>query len=145
MGEPGLETPGRITAELTIANDHDVMLARRGALAPEQVRQVRLQGVVDTGATRLVLPESVVSQLGLASSGETRGRYTDQRRGSRPIVTGVQVTLLGREGVYSTLVEPGRTDALIGAIVLEDLDFLVDCANQTLYPRDPDMIVSESE
>jgi hypothetical protein len=42
-------------------------------------------------------------------------------------------------------VEPRRTTALIGAIVLEELDFIVDCARQTLRPRDPDGIVSEIE
>jgi hypothetical protein len=34
---------------------------------------------------------------------------------------------------------------LIGAIVMEDLDFLVDCAIQTLQPRDPNGIVGEIE
>ena len=38
-----------------------------------------------------------------------------------------------------------RTDALVGAIVLEELDFVVDCITQTLHPRDPDRIVSEVE
>ena len=42
-------------------------------------------------------------------------------------------------------VEPGRESALIGAIVLEDLDFLVDCAGQRLVPRDPKHIISEVE
>ena len=35
--------------------------------------------------------------------------------------------------------------ALIGAIVLEALDLLVDCRKQRLYPRDPDYVVSEIE
>jgi hypothetical protein len=39
---------------------------------------------------------------------------------------------------------PSET-ALIGAIVLEDLDLLVDCTKQKLYPRDPDFVVSEIE
>ena len=34
---------------------------------------------------------------------------------------------------------------MIGAIVLEDLDFLVDCAKQCLVPRDPDYVVNEIE
>jgi hypothetical protein len=42
-------------------------------------------------------------------------------------------------------VEPGRESALIGMIVLEDLDFLVDCAGQRLVPRDPNQIISEVE
>jgi hypothetical protein len=42
-------------------------------------------------------------------------------------------------------VEPNRTDVLIGAIVLEDLDLLVDCRTQTLRPRDPGGIIAEIE
>jgi hypothetical protein len=34
-------------------------------------------------------------------------------------------------------VEPGRSDALIGAIVLEDLDLVADCTHQRPIPRDP--------
>jgi hypothetical protein len=30
-----------------------------------------------------------------------------------------------------------RETALVGAIVLEDLDLLVDCVDQRLVPRDP--------
>jgi len=33
----------------------------------------------------------------------------------------------------------------IDAIVLEDLDFLVDCVGQRLVPRDPDRVMSEIE
>ena len=56
---------GRITIEFTIANNDDLALARNGGLAPDRVRRVTLTGIVDTGATRLVLPESAVHQLGL--------------------------------------------------------------------------------
>jgi hypothetical protein len=40
-------------------------------------------------------------------------------------------------------VEPNRDDALIGAIVLEDLDMLADSVTGTCHPRDPDHIISE--
>ena len=33
--------------------------------------------------------------------------------------------------------EPGREDALIGSLVLETLDFLVDPLKERLIPRDP--------
>jgi hypothetical protein len=47
--------------------------------------------------------------------------------------------------VFSAIVEPDRDSALIGAIVMEDLDLLVDCVAQRLAPRDPDQIISEVE
>lgn len=138
-------TMGRITLEFAIANYADVVLARQGGLASDQVRRVRLKGVVDTGTTRLVLPESAVNQLGLTPSGQATVRYADRRSATRSLVKDVSVELLGRQGVFTALVEPDRTTALIGAIVMEDLDFLVDCVTQTLQPRDPNGIVSEVE
>jgi predicted aspartyl protease len=138
-------TMGRTTLEFTIANFRDVVAAEDGTIPTDKVRRVTLLGVVDTGATRLVLPESAVKALGLASSGQATVRYADQRTASREIVKNVSVELLGRQGVFTALVEPDRTTALIGAIVMEDLDFLVDCVTQTLHPRDPNGIVSEVE
>jgi predicted aspartyl protease len=136
---------GRITLEFSIANYRDVVSAEQGLLAPEAIRRVTLRGVVDTGATRLVLPEFAVQQLGLVPSGQTTVRYADRRSASRALVKNVSVELLGRQGIFTAVVEPGRADALIGAIVMEDLDFLVDCASQTLQPRDPNSIISEVE
>jgi hypothetical protein len=43
------------------------------------------------------------------------------------------------------LLDPARADTMIGAIVLEDLDFLVDCQRQQLVPRDPHVAIYEIE
>ena len=138
-------TMGRITLEFEIANNEDVVLASAGAIPPDQVRRVTLEGVVDTGATRLVLPESAIKQLGLTPSGTATVHYADRRSATIATVKGVSVELLGRQGVFTAFVEPNRTTALIGAIVMEDLDFLVDCATQTLQPRDPNGLSGEIE
>ncbi|HKI20275.1 MAG TPA: hypothetical protein VKA15_20465 [Isosphaeraceae bacterium] len=45
--------------------------------------------------------------------------------------------------VFTAVVEPARTAALIGAIVLEELDFVPDCARQALLPRDPSGLFAE--
>ena len=69
--------------------------------------------------------------------------FADGRRGMRRQVGGVYVTLQGRAGIFIAIVEPKRDTALIGAIILEDLDFLVDCKNLRLVPRDPDYVLAE--
>jgi predicted aspartyl protease len=138
-------TMGRITLEFEVANNDDLAAVRRGMLPIDQVRRVNLKGVVDTGATRLVLPQSAVDQLGLTVSGTATVRFADRRTATRSLVGGASVELFGRQGVFTAVVEPNRSDALIGAIVMEDLDLLVDCTTQTLQPRDPDTIISEIE
>ena len=138
-------TMGRFSVDVELANYEDVALARRGKLPDDQVRRVKIRGVVDTGATRLVIPASVAKQLGVPKAGKINARYADGRKRIRELVDGVHLELLGRSSVFKAGVEPRRESALIGAIVLEDLDFLVDPVQQRLYPRDPKMIVAELE
>lgn len=136
---------GRVVVEVALANHEDVILSDAGMLPPEKVRRMTFSGIIDTGATRLVLPQQVVKELGLRVSGESTVRYADQRAAKRKVVPYVQLRLLGRESVFSAVVEPRRKHALIGAIVLEELDLLVDCNRQQLVPRDPERIISEIE
>jgi predicted aspartyl protease len=130
---------------MEVANYRDIILAEAGNLSPDKVRRVRIQGVVDSGAVRLVLPKKVVDELGLEKAGTVGVRYADNRRARRAKVKDVWVKLLGRESTFNAIVEPKRQDALIGALVMEDLDLIVDCVSQKLKPRDPKEIVSEIE
>ena len=136
---------GRFSVEVELANDRDLGRAEAGLILPEQVRRARIRGVVDSGATRLVIPESVAKQLGLEISGTAKVRYADGRTASRPIARHINLAFGGRDSVFNAIVEPDRESILIGAIVLEDLDFVVDCTSQRLVPRDPQQIVSEVE
>jgi clan AA aspartic protease len=132
-----MDSVGRFTVEIEVANHQDVIRANDGALLPEKVRRARLTGVVDTGATNLVLPASVAGNLGLPEMEKVVVRYADNRRAVRQEVGDVEVKILGRSNVFSAIVEPDRAEALIGAIVLEVLDLVADCKEQKLAPRDP--------
>jgi predicted aspartyl protease len=137
MQTKGANGVGRFSVELEVANNDDLALVRRGLLQPEKVRRQKIEGVVDSGAAKLVLPLAVVDQLGLPPGNTIKVRYADGRGGQRRQAQGAFVELLGRQGTFTAVVEPKRQTALIGAIVLEDLDLLVDCTNQRLVPRDP--------
>jgi predicted aspartyl protease len=136
---------GRFSVECDVANYEDVIKAKGGFLPPEQVRRARLSGLVDTGATRLALPASVVAALGLPEAGPVTVRFADGRREPKTMVGAVQLEIQGRSSVFTAVVEPGRTDALIGAIVLEELDFVPDSTRQALVPRDPHGLFAEIE
>ena len=129
---------GRISIDFEVANNDDLALARRGVLPADQVRRLTISGVVDPGAAMLVLPKTVVKELGLPLGRKTKVRYADGRRADRREARGVHVELLGRDAVFDALIEPKRDTALIGAIVLEALDLLVDTRRSRLIPRDPE-------
>ena len=135
----------RFSVEFDVANYRDVIAAEIGALEPDKVRRARIRGVVDTGASQLVLPGKVVKQLGLPKADKIKVRYADGRRLTRDSVDDVYLQMLRRHGTFRAVVEPKREDALIGAIVLEALDLLPDCNRQRLVPRDPYFVVSEIE
>lgn len=136
---------GRFAVEVELVNDGDLVRAMAGVISSDQVRRTRIRGVVDSGATRLVIPETTATQLGLEMSGTLRVRCADSRSSERAVAERVRLTYGGRSSVFSAVIEPARESALIGAIVLEELDFLVDRTNRRLVPRDPKQIISEIE
>jgi predicted aspartyl protease len=145
MHSKGANGVGRFSIDFEVANLFDMNLAQNGSLAADQVRRFKISGLVDSGAVRLSLPQTVARQLGLKRKGKIKVRYADGRTATREPVKDVYVEIMGRDGVFTAIVEPKRKDALVGAIVLEDLDFLVDCTHQRLVPRDPNIVVSEIE
>jgi clan AA aspartic protease len=128
---------GRFNVDFEVTNYGDLAAMQLGALAPDKVRRLKLRGVVDSGAARFVLPKRVVNELGLPVTAKVKVRYADGREAVRAQADGAYVEILGRHTVVEAIVEPKRPDALIGAIVLEGMDLLVDCANMCLVPRDP--------
>ncbi len=135
----------RFSVDFEVANYRDLVAVDLGALEPAKVRRARIRGVVDTGASDLVLPGAVAKQLGLHKGEKIRVRYADGRRAIRQLVDDVHIEMLGRRRTFTAIVEPTRTEALIGAIVLEAFDFLADCKRERLVPRDPDYVLGVIE
>ena len=115
-------TLGRFTAPISVANHEDITDMRRKKLPAAKVRRITIDGVVDSGAVRLVRLGPVVKHLGLPITGKAKVHCADGRRRTRDTAEVAYVELLGRHGTFTAVVEPKRRAALIGAIVLEDLD-----------------------
>ncbi|MEG4998682.1 aspartyl protease family protein [Microcoleus sp. B4-D4] len=123
---------GRVTATIAVTNEVDKMLAERGFIATDQVRSITLDNVlVDTGATRLCLPEEIIAQLGLTLVGEIDGHTVIGSRKFR-LFKNVSLALAGREGRYDCVELPAGQEPLIGLIPLEDLGLEPDLKNQRL-------------
>jgi predicted aspartyl protease len=128
---------GRVTIQFPVANNDDLVAVRLGVLDAKKVRRITIKGTIDPGATQLVLPLSVVKKLGLRITGKIGVAYADRRKATVDLAEGAYVEILGRHGLFNAIVEPARRIALVGAIVLETLDLLVDCTNQKVLLRDP--------
>jgi predicted aspartyl protease len=123
---------GRIVTSLTVINRVDQARAEAGEIAAEAVRSTTLDGVlVDTGATTLCLPASVIAQLGLAPLREV-DVLTANGMGRRRIFQDAKIVLLGREGTFECVELPDGTTPLIGVIPLEALGIEPDLRHQRL-------------
>lgn len=125
---------------IKLVNRFDEELAARDQLDPSEIRTLVIEALVDTGATMLVLPADVVETLGVRIQGHRNVRYADGRTRPVPWVGDVKITILGRETIVTALVEATGTTPLIGQILLEELDLLVDPKSRELRvnPASPD-------
>ena len=128
---------GETVVSIGLENYVDRSNAASG-LRTAPVRRTEADGVVDTGAVMLVLPQNVVESLGLEPLRTAIVTYADERKEERPVAGPVAIEVCDRMMVTECVVGPPLSEPLIGQIVLEALDLIADCANRTLTPRIPD-------
>ena len=111
----------------------------------EPEKSVEVDAIIDTGATMLVLPQDVIEELGLRKIGERRVRYANNQIQIKSVYRGVILELKGRDGIFDVLGEVEGSEPLVGQIVLEALDLIVDPITKTVIPnpRSPDMPMTE--
>ena len=129
---------GEISVDFELENPVDRENFERGSGEESAVRPARVQGIVDTGAVMLVLPQSLVERLGLRVQETMVVTYADNRTEERPVAGPVTVRIGDRSTRTDCVVGPPSGEILIGQIILEALDLIADCTNRTLTPRIPD-------
>lgn len=126
---------GEIVVDVEVENAGDLELAKKGLLQETDVRRATVSAVADTGALMLTLPGDVVERLGVEVVDSGTFTYADGRRGELPIAGPLTVRIGDRWTFARCVVVPPDADALVGQLVMEELDLVADCLNQTLGPR----------
>lgn len=126
--------------KVKLTNTDDLARVQAGVLRPDQVRELELEALVDTGATSLVLPADVVAALGVREVGRRKVRYADGRVEEIPWVGSLQIEILGRAMHGEALVVAAGAMPLVGQIPLENLDLIVDPKSREarVNPASPD-------
>ena len=124
---------GEVRVKARLTNALDESLVRRGVLTADRVRRYEADAVVDTGATRTVLPREIVERLGLAIRGQRFARSADGHREAVNVTEPLVVEIDGHDTIDEALVLGEHV--LIGQTVLEKLNLLVDCDGRRLIPN----------
>jgi predicted aspartyl protease len=111
----------------------------------DPTKSVEADAVIDTGATMLVLPQNFIDELGLKKIREVTVKYANNQRQQRAVYAGLLIEIKGRVGNFDALAEEAETEPLVGQIVLEELDLVVEPKTRTLIPnpRSPEMPMVE--
>jgi clan AA aspartic protease len=132
---------GKVMTRIKVSNATDLENVGRGLMAPEDVRSIEMDALVDTGATMLALPEDVAAKLAAPSLGKRKARDARGIVIELEWVGNLRLEILGREMTTDAFILPAGATALIGQIPLEALDLLVDPKSRELRvnPESPDM------
>jgi len=126
---------GEVRATLILENQGDRVLAEAGHLESAQVRRVELDALVDAGAVMTLLPQDVVEALGLPLDGKIIVTLANEEKIELTRARLLSLTLADRQMDTDCLVGPPQCEPLLGQLVLERLDLIVDPVRRVVSPR----------
>ena len=116
---------GRVTTAATIYNLGDLIEAERGHRTSDAVRKVTVpDALVDSGATTLSMPRSLLDQIGLTKQYEKRAS-TAAGVALMDVYGAAKLEIMGRVAITDVIVVPEGNPVLIGQIPLEMMDWVV--------------------
>jgi predicted aspartyl protease len=124
---------GKVIIKIKLTNLSDLNVQQR-KLSKSKPRQVEVEALVDTGATRLYLKPSVIHALGLQKM-QSIVSQTSNGPARRAVYESVRLEVQGRSGDFNVVDVGENVPNLVGQIPLEYLDFVVDPKNRKLIPN----------
>jgi len=123
---------GQVHVRVVLTNHREAVMARLGQLDTSRVHRYETEALIDTGAVRSTIPAAVAERLGLFRLRKTDAKYADGRVEEVDMTEAVTVEILGRETEMNPMILGEQI--LLGVMVLEGLDLMVDCNRNRLVP-----------
>jgi clan AA aspartic protease len=121
---------GIVRDEITIRNVKDEVRVQVGLL--REVRSATVTAVVDSGALRLTIPESLRERLGLDIVKKVPATLADGEKLECGLSEAVEVRWKDRAEITQAWVIQRECSVLLGAIPMEGMDLVIDMKNQRL-------------
>jgi clan AA aspartic protease len=114
-----------VYTEITLTNKVDAVNVKRGYIKEDEVRQMTVQAIVDTGAWTIVINEDTREKLGLDDNGRGEATLADGQKEEYPMAGPLEIRWKNRRFTCDALVLPDAPDILLGAIPLEGMDLTI--------------------
>jgi clan AA aspartic protease len=114
-----------VSTEITLKNEIDSAFAEKGYIKADEIRQMTVNAIVDTGAWTLVINEDIRQKLGLRDQGFGEANLADGQKAYYPMAGPLEIRWKNRRMIGEALVLPDAPDVLLGAMVLEHMDLTI--------------------
>ena len=130
---------GLVYADIKLINTVDIALAKRNIIGQDEVKEIIVSALVDSGAYNMCINESIQSQLQLPFVEKRTGVLANGEIETYDFVGPVTVKFKNRTTICNAMVLPGDNEVLLGAITMEDMDVVIHPRSQTLevHPDHP--------
>jgi len=125
---------GKTFEKVVVKNFGDILKKSEGLIKEDEIRTVNIDALADTGAAYLCLQPDVIKNLGLLYS-HVQSVRTANGIVERRIFAGADITINGRTIQMQVMENDKTTPPLIGYIVLEAMDYVVDPKTHKVIPN----------
>jgi clan AA aspartic protease len=130
---------GVVYADIELINSTDLVMARRNLIGDDEIKHMRLNVLVDSGAYMMAINETIQSQLEFPFIERRKVLLASGEVAEYDVVGPIDVRFANRKAVCSAFVLPGDCECLLGTIPMEEMDVLIHPQRQELVvnPQHP--------
>ena len=142
--ETGKNEMGLVFADIELVNAGECYMLRRNLITEDQVKQIKVRSLVDTGAYMLTINDDVRNQLDLPLIERQFVTLADETQIEVDVVGPIEVRFENRRTTCDAVVLPTTQDVLLGSIPMEDMDLVIVPGRQTVdvNPLSPNIPMS---
>ena len=134
---------GLVYADIELINALDAGNAKKNIIGQDEIKRLKLNMLVDSGAYMMAINETIQSQLELDFVEKRKVQVADSRVVEYDVVGPVLVKFANRQAMCNAFVLPGDSEPLLGAIPIGEMDVLIHPQRQQLIvnPEHPNYAV----
>jgi clan AA aspartic protease len=132
---------GMVYATVELIHSGDLEMVRRGYMDIDEVRQMPIRVMADSGSYMLAINEHIQELMQFNVVERRKAQLANGQVITCDVVGPVDLRFENRRCTCSAFVLPGDSEPLLGAIPMEDMDLVIHPQKQQLmvHPDHPDL------
>jgi len=121
-----------VYAQIELINADDIAFAKRHVIGEEEVKRMKVNMLVDSGAYMMAINESIQEQLNIPYKEKRKAQLANGSIVEYDVVGPIEIKFKNRSAVCNAFVLPGDSEPLLGVIPMEEMDVLIHPLRQEL-------------